>query len=94
MVKPQPEQRKPPVDERYRMFLRIVVVVIGFGAYLVVQRDELAAGVMVGAGIVALGWAVVDRYTLWRREQSEMLLVGQVLLGIGLVAIGLFLYLG
>ncbi len=94
MVNPQPEQRKPLIDERYRMFLRIVVVVIGFGAYLLVQREELAAGVMAGAGLVALGWALVDRYTLWRREQSEMLLVGQILLGIGLTAIGLFLYLG
>ena len=94
MVKPQPEQRKPPIDQRYRMFLRIVVVVIGFGAYLFVQRDALPAGVLVGVGAVALGWALVDRYTLWRREQSEMLLVGQVILGAGLLAIGLFLYLG
>ncbi len=93
MVTPQPEQRKPPIDERYRMFLRIVVVVIGFGAYLLVQREKLGAGVMVGAGVIALGWALVDRYTLWRRDRPEMLLVGQVLLGAGLLAIGLFLYL-
>ncbi len=93
MAKPQPEQRKPPIDERYRMFLRIVVVVIGFGAYLFMQRKELPAGVTLGAGVVSLGWALVDRYTLWRRDRSEMLLVGQVLLGAGLVAIGLFLYL-
>lgn len=94
MVNPQPEQRKPPIDQRYRMFLRIVVVVVGFGAYLLLEREDLAAGVLTGAGVVALGWALVDRYTLWRRQQSEMLLVGQILLGIGLVAIGLFLYLG
>ncbi|MFN2587166.1 MAG: hypothetical protein ABR613_03460 [Actinomycetota bacterium] len=92
MARPQPEQRKPPIDERYRMFLRIVVVVIAFGAYLLVQREELGAGVMVGAGTIALGWALVDRYTLWRRDRPEMLIVGQVVLGVGLVALGLFLY--
>ena len=94
MVRPEPEQRKPPIDERYRMFLRIVVVLLGFGAYLLVQREELGAGVFVGAGTIALGWALVDRYTLWRRDRSEMMLVGQVGLGAGLIAIGVFLYLG
>jgi hypothetical protein len=49
--------------------------------------------VLVGAGGIALGWALVDRYTLWRRDRSEMMSVGQVLLGVGLIAIGLFLYL-
>ena len=93
MVTPEHKPQKPPIDERYRMFLRIVVVVISFGAYLLVQRDDLGAGVLVGAGGIALGWALVDRYTLWRRDRSEMMSVGQVLLGVGLIAVGLFLYL-
>lgn len=87
-----PEQQKPPVDERYRMFLRILVVVVSFGAYYLLQREKLVAGVLVGAGGIALGWALVDRATLWRREQSELLLVGQIILGGGLLAIGLFLF--
>lgn len=93
MVRPEPNQ-PPPVDERYRMFLRILVVVIAYGAYFVVQRERLVPGVLVAAGVIALGFATVDRLTLWRRDRSEMMLVGGTILGIGLVAIGLFLYLG
>jgi hypothetical protein len=93
MVRPQTEDRKPPVDERYRMFLRIVAVVLGYGLYLLLQRDELAAGVLAGSGVIALGWSVVDRLTLWRRDRSEMMSVATTLLGGGLVAIGVVLYL-
>lgn len=93
MVRPEPN-RPPPIDERYRMFLRILVVVVAYGAYYVVQRERLVPGVLVGAGVVALGFSTVDRLTLWRRDRSEMMLVGATLLGLGLVAIGLFLYLG
>lgn len=93
MVRPQTEDRKPPVDERYRMFLRIVVVVLAYGLYFLLQRDKLAAGVFAGFGVIALGWSVVDRLTLWRRDRSEMMSVAGTLLGIGLLAIGLVLYL-
>jgi hypothetical protein len=92
MVRPE-EERPPPIDERYRMFLRIVVVVVAYGIYLLVQRERLAAGVFVGFGLIALGFATVDRYTRWRRDRSEMMLVGTTLLGLGLLAIGAFLYL-
>jgi hypothetical protein len=56
------------------------------------QRDELAAGVLAGFGVIALGWSVVDRLTLWRRDRSEMMSVATTLLGVGLIAIGLVLY--
>ena len=92
MVRPEPN-RPPPIDERYRMFLRIVVVVIAYGAYFLVQRDKLVPGVLVGAGVIALGFSTVDRLTRWRRDRSEMMLVGTTLLGLGLLAVGLFLYL-
>ncbi len=53
----------------------------------------IGAGGLVGAGIIALGFSIVDRLTLWRRDRSELLLVGTTLLGLGLLAVGLFLYL-
>ncbi|HEX2058343.1 MAG TPA: hypothetical protein VHI71_08240 [Actinomycetota bacterium] len=94
MVHPEPQDRRPPIDERYRMFLRIAVVVAAYGAYLLVQRDgKIGAGALVGFGLIALGFATVDRLTRWRRELSEMMLVGTTLLGLGLLAVGLFLYL-
>lgn len=93
MVRPQTEDRPPPIDERYRMFLRIVVVVVAYGLYLLLQRESLAAGVIAGAGVLALGWATVDRYTRWRRDRSEMMLVATTLLGVGLLALGAVLYL-
>jgi hypothetical protein len=92
MVRPEPN-RPPPIDERYRMFLRILVVVLAYGAYLIVEREKLVAGVLVGAGVLALGFSTVDRLTRWRRDVSEMMLVGTTVLGVGLVALGAALYL-
>lgn len=92
MVRPEPN-RPPRIDERYRMFLRIVVVLAGYGAYLLVQRESLMPGVLVGAGVVAFGFATVDRFTRWSHDRSEMMLVATTLLGLGLAGIGLFLYL-
>lgn len=93
MVRPEPN-RPPRIDERYRMFLRIAVVVVGYGAYLLVQRERLVPGVLVGAGVIALGFSTVDRLTRWSHDRSEMMLVATTLLGAGLLAVGLFLYAG
>lgn len=92
MVRPEPN-RPPRIDERYRMFLRIAVVLVGYGAYLIVQRERLMAGVLVGAGVIALGFSTVDRLTRWSHDRSEMMLVGTTLLGFGLAGVGMFLYL-
>lgn len=93
MVHPEPQDRRPPIDQRYRMFLRIAVVVSAYGVYLLVQREKLGAGILVGFGLIALGFSTVDRLTLWRRDRSELMLVGTTLLGLGLLGVGLFLYL-
>lgn len=91
MVRPEPN-RPPRIDERYRMFLRILVVVAGYGAYLLVQREKLVPGIIVGFGIVALGFSTVDQLTRWSHDRSDMMLVATTLLGAGLLAVGLFLY--
>lgn len=92
MVRPEPN-RPPRIDERYRMFLRILAVLVGYGAYLVLQREELMAGVLAGAGVIALGFSTVDRLTRWSHDRSDMMLVATTLLGLGLGAVGIFLYL-
>lgn len=92
MVHPEPN-RPPRIDERYRMFLRIVVVLVGYGVYLLVQRERLTAGVLVGFGVIALGFSTVDRLTRRSYDRDEMMLVGTTVLGFGLLAVGLFLYL-
>lgn len=92
MVRPEPN-RPPRIDERYRMFLRIVVVVLGYGAYLLTNREIFVAGILVGAGVIALGFSTVDRLTLWRHDRSDMMLVATTLSGAGLLLIGLILYL-
>ena len=92
MARPEPN-RPPRIDERYRMFLRIVAVVVGYGAYLIVERERLMAGVLVGAGVIALGFSTVDRLTRWSHDRNEMMLVATTVLGLGLVAVGMFVYL-
>lgn len=92
MVRPEPN-RPPRIDERYRMFLRILVVLVGYGVYLLFQREKVMPAALVGAGVIAFGFATVDRFTRWSHDRSEMMLVATTVLGLGLAAIGLVLYL-
>ncbi len=81
---------RPPLAERLRMPLRIAAV---FGAYALYRafEEQMAAAIMLGLGSIVLAWAVIERFTTWRRQRLEMMLVGQAILGLGLVALGAFL---
>ena len=87
------QEQPPPFKEKLRMPLRIAVVV---GSYLllhVLVPDKTIARVTLWAGIVILGWLLVDRATMWARERSGMLVAGSTILGLGLAGIGLYLAL-
>ncbi|HET7483526.1 MAG TPA: hypothetical protein VFK89_11770 [Actinomycetota bacterium] len=80
----KPEGPQPELSERLRMPLRIFVVIGGYALYRWVG-DPMGAALMMWAGTIALGWAVIERFTTYRQQRMEMMLWAQGLLGIGLI---------
>lgn len=66
------------------MPFRIFAVIGGYALYRWVG-DPLPAALMMWGGTIALGWAVVERFTTWRNDRVSTLLLGQGLLGVGLI---------
>ena len=74
------------------MPLRVAAVVV---AYLLYRRldEPLAAGICIGIGFLLLSWAVIERFTTWRHDRLDMMVMGQGLLGVGVLGAGLYLLL-
>ncbi|MFN2389055.1 MAG: hypothetical protein ABR575_05545 [Actinomycetota bacterium] len=85
-------EQRPPLPERLRMPLRIGAVGFGYLVYRLLL-PPVAAGIFAGAGSVIVAWSVIDRLTLWRRDREGLLQVGASVLGIGLIALGVYLHL-
>lgn len=83
----------PPVPEKYRMPLRIGAVFLGYGIYLVLEDEKIVGPAFVGVGSIIFLWALIDRYTTWRRDRSGLMQVGSTLLGVALIGIGTYLVL-
>ena len=87
------QEQPPPLKEKLRMPLRIAVVIGGYLLVHVIAPDRTVGRLMLWAGIVILGWLLVDRATMWARERSGMMVAGATILGLGLGGIGLYLTL-
>ena len=85
------QEQPPPLREKLRMPLRIVVVVGGYFLAVLLDNGRDAARILLWAGIVMLGWLLVDRATMWARERSGMLVAGTTVLGLGAVGLGVYL---
>lgn len=83
----KPEGPTPPLPERIRMPLRIASVVIGYFIYRFVG-EPIVGALMIWVGFVALDWAIIEQATTYRKDRLGMMIVGQALLGIGLLAAG------
>lgn len=83
----EPAGPTPPLPERIRLPLRIASVVIGYVIYRLVGEPVVGA-FLIWVGFVALDWAIIEKATTYRRDRLSMMLVGQALLGAGLVAAG------
>jgi hypothetical protein len=78
----RPENEEPPG----RMIARVVMVLLGYLAFNAVGQDALAAAFMLWAGIVLVGWFVVDRFAPPSKPQRfaiPMVAIGAVLLVAG-----------
>ena len=88
-------EQPPPVSERASVPLKVASVVIGYLIYRVLlgDGDRVAGPLFVAAGFVALAYAMVNRWTTWRRDRSGLLQVGSTILGLGLMGLGALLIL-
>lgn len=83
----------PPLEERYRIPLRMAVIVASYLLYYFLSDERMIAAIFLGLGSALIGLALVDRWTVRRSERSGLLAVGTTLLGVGLLLLGAFLYL-
>lgn len=83
----KPEGPTPPLPERVRLPLRIASVVIGYVIYRIVG-EPVAGALLIWVGFVALDWAIIEKATTYRKDRLSMMLMGQGLLGLGLLIAG------
>lgn len=86
------QERPPPIEGRYRMPMRVAAIVGCYALYYFLSRERTAPAVFIGLGTLLVSLALIDRWTLWRRDRSGLLQVGKTVLGIGLLGLGIFLW--
>ena len=69
------------------MPLRIGAVAVGYLIYRIVGQPIVGA-FLVWVGFVMLTWAIIEQATTYRKDRLGMMIVGQALLGIGLLVAG------
>lgn len=84
------KEAPPPIEERYRIPLRVVVIVGSYLLYFVLSDERLIAAIFLGLGSAFLGLSLVDRWTLRRSKRSGLLQVGLTILALAFLGLGLF----
>ncbi len=82
---------RPPGESRWRIPLRVAVIVGSYGLYLLLAGERFGAAVFTGIGTALLGLTAVDRWTLAATRPLRLLQTGTALLGAGLLAWGVYL---
>lgn len=85
------EEGPPPIEGKHRIPLRVVAIFACYALYFFLSRRQTVPAAFVGVGALLLVLALIDRWTLWRRERSGLLQVGKTLLGAALLGLGIFL---
>lgn len=75
------------------MPLRVAMVLAAYGMYRVPGDDDLPAGLALGVGTLLVGFVVVDRATLGRSSTPRVPEVVQIVAGLVLIALGVFVAL-
>jgi hypothetical protein len=81
----------PRFPERYRMPARIAAIVLAYFLYRALLEDAVMPPALAAFGAFLVTGVVVDRLTTSRHDRTELLEVGTVILGLGLLGIGIYL---
>ena len=84
----------PPIEPKLRIPLRVGAIFACYALYFFLSREATAPAVFIGLGSLLVLLALIDRWTLWRRDRSGLIQVGMTVLGLGLLALGLYLFMG
>lgn len=87
------KQGAPPLDDKWRMILRLVAVGIGYLVYRLLEPRGLGGALCLGFAVWILGSVAVERYGTRRADRSQLPTVGAALLGLGLALLGAYLVL-
>lgn len=88
------KEAPPPVEERYRVPMRVGVIVASYLLYFVLSDERMIAAIFLGLGCAFVGLSLVDRWTLRRSDRSGLLQVGLTILGLGFLGLGVFFLIG
>lgn len=83
----------PPVQGRNAWLLQPLAIAIAVALAYAVGRGHTAAEIFLGIGFAAILLPLAARWTTRPADRSQLLGTGSVLLGIGFVAIGVYLIL-
>lgn len=86
------EEGPPPIEPKHRIPLRMIAVIACYALYFYLSQDRRPPAAFIGVGALLISWSLIDRWTLWRRDRSGLLQVGQTILGVGLLGLGIFLF--
>ena len=70
----------------------LIAVIACYALYFYLSDERKPPAAFIGVGALLISWSLIDRWTLWRRDRSGLMQVGQTILGIGLLALGIFLF--
>ena len=80
----------PRVDPKLQLPLRLGALLLAYVLYRVIEDEHRAAGIFIGIGALLLGYAWITYLTTRSDQRSGLLQAGQMILGGGLIAVGLF----
>ena len=80
----------PRIPTRYRIPARVAAVFGGYVVYRFVGDERVVPALLLAAGFVLLVWSLVDQLTLGRHQRIALIQGGSAILGLGLLAVGLF----
>ena len=83
------EATPPRIDPKHGIWLRLCALALAYGIYRLVGDVNLSAGIFMGIGLLLVDYSVVTYLTTRRDERSGLLQIGQVIVGIVLVGLGL-----
>lgn len=81
----------PRYPERYRMPARVAAIVLAYLLYRALLDDGVIGPAFVAFGAFLIAGSAIDRLTTSRHDRTELLTVGTVILGLGLLGIGIYL---
>jgi peptidoglycan/LPS O-acetylase OafA/YrhL len=82
--------RPAPVDAKLRPLLIGLALVAAALVYLAVRSAGFGTAIFAGVGTFALGLAAADTLTVRPADRSQLLTWGLTLLGIGLIALAVY----